>query len=973
MTHTVLTFPGQARSLLIAAIAALLPLLATTATAADDADPIASVIKGLPMRAIGPAFMGGRISHIEVHPEDPRTWYVAVGSGGVWKTTNAGTTFEPIFDDQGSYSIGTITIDPSNPETVWVGTGENVSGRHVGWGDGIYLSRDGGQSWTNMGLGDSQHISRIIVHPDDSNTVLVAAEGPLWSEGGDRGVYMTEDGGETWERVLYVDDATGATDVRFHPTDPDVVYAATYERRRTVWSFLAGGPGSGIYKSTDGGRTWREITNGLPSSNDEIAIGKIGLAVTPADPDRVYATIEASDDEQGFYVSRDRGERFEKRNDYISNGTGPHYYQEIFASPSDADRVYQMDVFLNTTSDGGENIAMLGDGVSAHTDNHAFWIDPEDDRHLIVGNDGGLYESFDRGETWRFFPNLPIAQFYKVAASYHEPYYEVLAGAQDLGTLRGKSRTTNIEGVRNRDWDVPLGADGYGVAFDPWDDDIFYHMWQNGNVARFHNAAYENVYIKPQPGPNDPAERWNWDAPLEVSTTEEGRIYYGSQRVWRSDDRGDSWTAISGDLTTDTNRFTLPMAGRVRSVDSLLDLNAMSRYATLTGISESVIDSNRVWTGSDDGLVHTTADGGENWQRLSIRGLPERAFINDIEASQHSVDAAFVVADNHKTGDFKPYIFATDNGGRSWRSISGNLADDVIGWAIQQDAVEPGLLFLGAEDGLYVSLNGGERWDKLSGAPIISFRDVKLQRRDLDVVGGTFGRGVYILDDYTPLRELAAATRENGSIENASTLFGLRDAWWYIPGVPGQAPGLPSQGRGVWSGENPPHGAVFTVHLADVPKSPKDTRREREREIDERGANVPFPGWDELQSERRAGETRYYVDVMDSSGKAVRRLSVPAEDGTHRVAWDLRGAPPDAVSIDEPGFRPPWYGDPQGALYPPGNYRAQLVQVGPESVTALGNAQGFNLRAVETLPAGSDPKTTSQFQLAYVAAARRLE
>ena len=412
------------------------------------------------------------------------------------------------------------------------------------------------------------------------------------------------------------------------------------------------------------------------------------------------------------------------------------------------------------------------------------------------------------------------------------------------------------------------------------------------------------------------------------------------------------------------------MAGRVRSVDSLLDLGAMSRYASLTAISESVLDNQRLWTGSDDGLVHTTSDGGENWQRLRINGLPERAFVNDIEASQHSADAAFVVADNHKTGDFNAYIFATDNGGRSWRDISGNLPEDVIAWAIQQDAEEPGLLFLGAEKGLYVSLDGGERWDKLSGAPVIPFRDVKIQRRELDVVGGTFGRGVYILDDYTALRELAAAVRESGSFNDETTLFGLRDAWWYIPGVTGQGKGLPSQGRAVWRADNPPHGAVFTVHLADVPKSPKDARREREREID---GNVPFPGWDELQAERRAGEARYYLNITDTDGTPIRRLSVPAEEGTQRLAWDMRGAPPDAVDIEEEGFRPPWFGDPQGALYPPGNYRAQLVQVGPDSVTAVGNVQSFSLRAVDTLPAGSDPQTTWQFQLAYVAASHRLE
>lgn len=962
-----------AARLLLICVGATLPLAAPAAES-ENKGAIETVLQGMPMRSIGPAFMGGRVSDIAVHP-DRRTWYVAAGSGGVWKTTNAGTTFEPIFDDQSSYSIGTLAIDPGNPEVVWVGTGENISGRHVGWGDGIYRSNDGGQSWSHLGLKDSQHIGRIIIHPENSDVVLVAAEGPLWSSGGDRGVYRSEDGGQNWERVLHVNDDVGATDVLFHPGDPSIVYAATYERRRTPWSFLAGGKDSGIYKSTDGGRSWRELKTGLPSGKDRVAVGKIGLAVTPAAPDRVYATIEAGDDEQGFYISNDRGESWERRNNYISGGTGPHYYQEIMASPSDPDRVYQMDVFLHGTRDGGNTFNMVGDGLQMHTDNHALWIDPDDDEHLIAGNDGGLYESFDGGTTWRFFANLPISQFYKIALSNHVPFYDVVGGTQDLGTLRGPSRTLNKDGVRNRDWHVPYGADGHGVAFDPFDNDLNYHMWQNGNVARHHAPSYENVVIRPEPAVGDPAERWNWDAPLEVSHNQEGRIYFGSQRVWRSDDRGNSWTPISGDLTTNTNRFTLPLAGRVRSVDALLDLGAMSRYATLTAISESVRDGQRLWAGTDDGLVHTTRDGGGDWQRVSIKGLPERAYVNDVEASQHAADAAFVVADNHKAGDFRPYVFATENGGRSWRDISGNLPKDIIAWAIQQDAVEPGLLFLGTEKGLYVSLNGGARWDELTGTPTISFRDVKLHRRDLDVAGGTFGRGVYILHDYTPLREMAANLRENDKVlpDAEATLFGLRDAWLYVPATRGQAPGLMSQGSSAWRAPNPPHGAVFTVHINRVPKSRQEERREREREVEEKGGDVEFPGWDTLLQERLPDDIRHYLDVVNSEGTTVRRLPVPAEPGAHRVAWDMRGSPPDAVSIEEPGFRPPWLGEPQGALQPSGRYQARLMRVGPDGVAALGAARDFRLRDVDNLPTGTKVESATGFQEAYVQAARRLE
>jgi len=942
--------------------------------AEETASSPSAVLKGLPLRSIGPAFMGGRISDIAVHPTRRSTWYVTAGSGGVWKTTNAGTTFTPIFDEQRSFSIGVVTLDPSNPEVVWVGTGENVSGRHVAWGDGIYRSLDGGKSWTNMGLKQSEHIGRIIIHPEDSNVMLVAAEGPLWSSGGERGVYRSTDGGQTWSRVLHVDDDTGATDVLFHPTDPSVVYAAMYERRRSAWSFLAGGQGSGIYKSTDAGVTWRELSTGLPTTKKDVDVGKIGLAVTPADPDRVYATIEASGGHQGFYASTNRGESWERRNTYISGGTGPHYYQEIIASPVDADHVYQMDVFFMGTKDGGRTFGMIGDGVQAHTDNHALWIDPSDPSHMILGNDGGLYETFDSGEKFRFFANLPVSQFYKIAVSNHVPFTDVVGGTQDLGTLRGPTRTMNTEGVRNRDWHVPYGADGHGVAFDPFDVDINYHMWQNGNVARHHAPTYENVVIRPQPADGDPAERWNWDSPIEVSYLQEGRIYFGSQRLWRSDDRGDSWTPISGDLTTDTNRFTLPIGGRVRSTDALLHISAMSRYATLTAISESTRDGQRLWTGSDDGLVHTSADGGKSWQRVTPNGLPEYAYVNDVEASQHDPAAAFVVADNHKMGDFRPYVFATDNAGRSWRDISGDLPKDVIGWAIQQDHEEPGLLFLGAENGLYVTFNGGKNWEKLSGAPTISFRDVKLQRRDTDVVGGTFGRGVYVLHDYTPLREMAANIRQggNGVPAGNATLFGVRDAWWYIPGLTGQAPGLPEEGSADWRSPNPPHGAVFAVHVAEVPKTPAEQRREREKALEARGNDVPFPGWDALTEEGLAGEVRFYIEVLDDTGTPVRRLPVPAKTGTYRIAWDMRGAPPDAVQIAAPGFRPPWHADPQGPLLPPGEYQARLMQVGLDAVTQLGDPRAFNLVSVDNLPAGTDVAAVTAFQRDYTEAMRRL-
>jgi photosystem II stability/assembly factor-like uncharacterized protein len=450
----------------------LLPLVFCQDAAAQEIgqEAISKASASLSLREIGPAVAGGRIADIEVNPVESTTWFVAVGSGGLWKTTNAGTTWTPVFDDQSTYSIGDVALDPSNPEVVWVGTGENVSGRHVGWGDGVYRSRDGGRTWEQMGLEASEHIGKVLVDPRDGNVVLVAAEGPLWSPGGERGVFRSSDGGDSWTQVLEIDENTGATDLEFDPENPDVVYAATFQRRRHIWGYMAGGQGSGVWKSTDGGLTWRKLSAGLPGGD----LGKIGLAVTPANPDLVYATIEAGQGQQGFYRSTDKGESWTKRNGYISGGTGPHYYQELEASPTDPDLVYQMDVFVQVTRDGGATFENLGTGGEAHSDNHAFWIDPANGDHLLVGTDAGLYESFDDGLTWRHFPNMPISQFYKVAMGNAEPFYNIIGGAQDLGTLYGPSRTMNTEGVRNQDWYVPMGADGYNVGIDPTDPNILY-------------------------------------------------------------------------------------------------------------------------------------------------------------------------------------------------------------------------------------------------------------------------------------------------------------------------------------------------------------------------------------------------------------------------------------------------------------------------------------------------------------------
>ncbi|MEM9304020.1 MAG: glycosyl hydrolase, partial [Pseudomonadota bacterium] len=915
--------------------------------AANEADesPVAAAAKGLKLRSIGPAFMGGRIADIAIHPGHPHTWYVAVGSGGVWKTENAGVTWKPIFDDQGSYSIGDVTVDPANPNVVWVGTGENVSGRHVGWGDGVYRSSDGGKSWTNLGLKESEHIGRILIDPRDGD-IFVAAEGPLWSAGGERGVYRSADGGSTWEAVLTIDEKTGVTDIAFHPANPDVMYAAAYERRRHVWGFLAGGPNSGIYKSTDGGDTWEKMSTGLPAGD----MGKIGLAVTAADPSRVYATIEANDEQKGFYRSMDEGESWSKRNDYISGGTGPHYYQELAASQSDPDLVFQMDVFFRVTRNAGDDFAVLGTGREKHSDNHALWIDPGNDRHLIAGTDAGLYETFDQGVTWRHFPNLPIAQFYKIAVDDSEPFYNILVGAQDLGTVSGPSRTLITEGIRNQDWYVPLGADGHGVAFDPSDNNIAYMEFQQGYLFRHYRDSNELVPIQPQPAPGEPAERWNWDTPILISPHDPARIYTGSQRLWRSDDRGDSWQAVSPDLTSDENRYELPFIGRVWSVDALHDNGAMSKFATLTAITESPLAEGFLAVGTDDGVVQVTSNGGESWEQAAdFPGVDDQVFVNDVEASQHDADTVFAVVDAHKHGDYSPYVYVSSNRGQRWRSIAGDLPDGTIAWAIQQDHENEKLLFLGAEDGVYFTVDGGTHWHKLAGAPRISFRDIKLQRRDGDLAGATFGRGIYILDDYSALRELT----EDGFGDKARVLP-VRDAWWYVPSVPSQAAGMPTFGSDSFRTPNPDFGATFTYHLPEKFETTKARRTEQEKALREDGDDIPFPGWDALRAEALEADPRVLLLVRDAAGAPVRWLAATNEQGTHRTTWDLRLPAPNAVDLTVPSFRPPWQRDPIGPLAAPGTYSVQLYAVSGGDAQALGEVQSFAVKPVREAGGGID-------------------
>ncbi len=899
----------------------------------------AETFSGLKPRSIGPALTSGRIGDLAVDPEDHATIYVAAASGGVWKTTNGGTTWTPIFDGEGSYSIGCVTLDPSDSNVVWVGTGENNSQRSVGYGDGVYKSLDGGASWTNMGLESSEHIGKIVVDPRDSDVVYVAAQGPLWAPGGDRGLYKTIDGGETWEAVLTISENTGVSDLVVDPRDPDVLYAAAYQRRRRVWTLINGGPESGLHKSTDGGETWRKLAGGLPKGD----VGRIGLAISPADPDVVYAIVEAALEDGGFYRSGDRGETWKKMSDYVSGS--PQYYQEIIADPSDVDRVYSNDTWMQVTEDGGKTWESVPENFK-HVDNHALWIDPDDTDHLLAGCDGGLYETFDRGATWRFFFNLPVTQFYKIAVDNDEPFYNVYGGTQDNFTLGGPSRTTSAYGIANEDWFMTVGGDGFQTRIDPENPDIVYSQWQYGHLIRFDRKTGEQIDVQPQPDAGDPAMRWNWDAPLIISPHSPSRLYYAAQRIFRSDDRGDSWRPISGDLTRRIDRNTLPVMGKVWSVDAVAKNRSTSFYGSVVSLSESPLVAGLIYAGTDDGLIQVTEDGGENWRKIeTVSGVPKRTYVGDLAASKRDADTVYAAFNNHKNGDFSPYLMKSTDRGATWSSISGDpeaggLPARGSVYTVAEDD-ESDLLFAGTEFGAFFS-RGDDHWVKLGGVPTVAVRDLAIQERENDLVLGTFGRGFYILDDYAPLRH---ATPEH--LEDAAILFEVKDAWMYMESHLLAMRANPFVGDAHYFASNPPFGAVFTYYLKDGLKTLAEKRREAEKETEEGGGSLAYPSWDELRAEAREEKPAVVLTVSDAGGHVVRRLEGPIGAGFHRVAWDLRFPAPNPASVtpvEVGAFDSPVI----GPMVVPGSYTVALARRAGGELTPLGESQTF-----DTVPLGA--------------------
>ncbi|SEB47095.1 Uncharacterized protein SAMN04489761_0910 [Tenacibaculum sp. MAR_2009_124] len=881
-----------------------------------------STFQGLNLRNIGPAFTSGRIADIAMHPQNENIWYVAVGSGGVWKTTNSGTTWKPVFDKQTSFSIGAITIDPNNPHTIWVGTGENVGGRHVAFGDGVYVSHDDGSSWTNMGLKKSEHISKIVVHPSDSNILWVVSQGPLWTSGGERGVYKSIDAGKTWKRTLGDEEWVGATDLEIDPRNPDVLYAATWQRHRTVAGYLGGGPGSGLHKSIDGGETWTKLTKGIPGSN----LGKIGLAISPFNPDVIYAAIELDRRKGGVFMSTNRGESWKKQSDAVSGGTGPHYYQELYASPHQEGKIFLMSNYVQISDNHGKTFYTMNER-NKHVDSHAMAFKASDPNYILFGTDGGLYETFDGTKSWKYIRNLPVTQYFKLAVDDTKPFYKIYGGTQDNGSHGGPSQTIYTNGITNGDWAQVLGADGHQSAIEPGNPNITYGEFQQGALWRIDQTTKETVFIQPQPRQGEPYERFNWDAPIIVSSHNPKRLYFASQRVWRSENRGDDWNPISKDLTLNQDRMTIPYYGQQQSWDNAWDVYAMSNYNTITSLSESPKQEGLLYAGTDDGLIQVTEDGGANWHKFTltdVRGLDHVPFVNDVRADLFDANVVYAAVDNHKYGDYKPYIIKSTDKGKSWKLINGDLPERLLIWRLVQDHVNKNVLFAATEYGIYFTYNGGENWLQLKGGvPTISFRDITIQRRENDLVAASFGRGFFILDDITPIRNFKPSMASD-----EATLFPVKDTYWYR-----QANRSYGQGDSQYKAPNAPFGARFTYFLSENIKSLTDVRKKREKK------NTDFPNWDALEKEKNQDKPKVLLIIKDANGNIVNTVKGTNKKGFNRVSWGLNYPNKRGERLNQKGDG---FGG-RGVLVTPGKYTVTLVKRVNGTTSTLQGPNEFNV------------------------------
>lgn len=917
------------------------PFLILTAQKKDDAkkekDPLASgTFSGLKFRSIGPAFTSGRIADFAVNPNNQSEYYVATASGGLWKTINSGTTWTPLADSVQAYAMGCVVIDPTNSNVVWLGTGENNHQRALGWGTGVYKSEDGGQNWKFMGLKDSRQIGDIVVDPKNPNTVYVAAEGSVWGPGGERGLYKTIDGGKTWNKVLNISENTGVNNVVMDPRDSNLLYATSEQRRRHTYTKIGGGPETAVYKTTDGGTTWEKIIKGLPKSD----MGGTGIAISPVNPDVVYLIVEAAEG-GGFFRSTNRGATWEKMSDHFAQG---QYYNEIYCDPKDVNKVYSVETRTQVTEDGGKTWKAFGNN-QRHVDDHALWIDPKDTEHILIGGDGGVYETFDSGKNFLYKCNLPVTQFYRVNTDNELPFYNIYGGTQDNNSFGGPSQTISSDGIVNSDWTVTQGGDGFWTAIDPTNPDIIYAEAQYGNAVRYDRKSGESIDIRPEPAEGEKTFKWYWDAPLLISPHSPTRLYCAAERVFRSDDRGDSWTEISGDLTTQTDRNSFPVMGKYWSIDADGKDVSTSLFGLIVSFAESPVKENLLYAGTDDGLIQITEDA-KTWRKAGdFPDVPQYTFVSDVLPSRFDENVVYASFNNEQRDDFKPYLLKSTDKGKTWESIANNLPKDGPVHTIAQDPVNPNLLFVGTEWGFFFSIDGGQKWIQLkAGLPIVKVCDIKIQKRESDLVLATFGRGFYVLDNYSPLRQV---TKE--LLQKDSYIFPVKDALMYI-----QKGGRYGQGSTYFKAPNPEFGATFTYYIKDVPKTLKAERHEKEKALFKDGKPIPQPTTDELRAEENEKAPYLIFTISDEAGNVVRKITKAASAGINRAVWDLRYESWNPVNLKDNKFDP--VAKMRSDLFVlPGKYSVSMAMVVRGEEKQLAGPVTFNVVPLNntTLPASN--------------------